>query len=56
MRLISSVPYFFAMATDLRHLNFRCSQLGSVCGKGHLGVNFFRGPMCAEGMGCGGDG
>ncbi len=23
-----------------------------VYGKGHLGVNFLRGSMCAEGMGC----
>ncbi len=25
-----------------------------VCGKGHLGVSFLRGSMCAEGMGYGG--
>ncbi len=23
-----------------------------IYGKGHLGVNFLRGSMCAEGMGC----
>ncbi len=23
------------------------------CGKGHLGVRFLRGSLCAEGMGCG---
>ncbi len=25
---------------------------GGVYGKGHLGVSFLRGSMCAEGMGC----
>ncbi len=25
---------------------------GGVYGKGHLGVSFIRGPMCADGMGC----
>ncbi len=24
-----------------------------MCGKGHLGVKFLRGSMCAEGIGCG---
>ncbi len=24
-----------------------------VCGKGHSGVSFLRGSMCAEGIGCG---
>ncbi len=26
--------------------------MAGVYGKGHLGVDFLRGSMCAEGMGC----
>ncbi len=30
----------------------RSSGVMEVCGKGHLGVIFSRGSMCAEGIGC----
>ncbi len=34
----------------------RPGGVAGVYGKGHLGVSFLRGSMCAEGMGCEGDG
>ncbi len=46
--------FFQIVFIGLRSSKYYYKRLGGVAGvygKGHLGVNFLRGSMCAEGMG-----